>query len=171
MRVAIVVASGFQDEEFVYPYYRFQEVATEVLVASTSGKDEFGKFGVPARVSLTTSDLLRSALPDCLYIPGGFESPDRLRLDSSVIELVRRMDQENKLIAAICHGPWVLISAGIVQNRTVTGYDSIQIDLKNAGAIVPPEKVFVDGNIVSAVHYRNNAEFMKAVVASLASSL
>jgi len=167
MRVEIVVAAGFQDEEFVYPYYRFQEVATEVLVASTSGKDEFGKFGVPARVTHTTSDLLQSPLPDCLYIPGGFESPDRLRLDPSVIELVRRMDKENRLIAAICHGPWVLISAGIVQNRTVTGYDSIQIDLKNAGANVPTEKVFVDGNIVSGVHYRNNAEFMKAVVASL----
>jgi protease I len=81
------------------------------------------------------------------------------------------MDKESRPIAAICHGPWVLISAGIVQNRMITGYDSIQIDLRNAGANIPAEKVFVDGNIVSAVHYRNNAEFMKAVVALLGNAL
>ena len=100
-------------------------------------------------------------------LPGGFESPDRLRIRSEVLEFVRDMDQAGKLVAAICHGPWILISAGLVQGRKVTGYMSIADDLKNAGAVYGEQDLVIDGNLISAPHYRNNGEFMRAVIEAL----
>jgi protease I len=77
------------------------------------------------------------------------------------------MDKAGKWVAAICHGPWILISAGVVKGRKVTGYMSIADDLKNAGADYAEQDLVIDGNLISAPHYRNNGEFMKAVVDAL----
>jgi protease I len=79
------------------------------------------------------------------------------------------MAESGKLVAAICHGPWILISAGVVKGRKVTGYMSIADDLKNAGALYQEQDLVIDGNLISAPHYKNNGEFMKAVVAALRS--
>ena len=123
-RVAIIVAQNFQDEEFVYPYYRIMEEGWRVDVATPTGQDMMGKYGVPARATIATADLKVSDF-DCVLLPGGFESPDRLRIRPEVLQFVREMDEAGKLVAAICHGPWILISAGLVKGRKVTGYMSI----------------------------------------------
>ena len=162
-RVAIIVAQNFQDEEFVYPFYRIQEEGWRADVATPTGHDMLGKYGVPARATMSTADL-KAADFDCVILPGGFESPDRLRIRPEVLQFVRDMDQAGKLVAAICHGPWILISAGVVEGRKVTGYRSIADDLRNAGAAYTDEDLVVDGNLISAPHYRNNGEFMRAVV-------
>lgn len=159
----ILVASGFQDEEFIYPLYRLQEAGFETLVATPSGDDVFGKFGVPARATMSISESVQLN-PDLLYLPGGFESPDRVRLLPESGEVVRQADNRGIPIGAICHGPWILISAGIVAGRQMTGYLSILVDLQNAGAIVPDSPVVRDGNLVTADHYRNNGEFMKELL-------
>jgi len=165
-RVAIIVAQNFQDEEFVYPYYRIMEEGWRVDVATPTGQDMMGKYGVPARATMATADL--KALDfDGVLLPGGFESPDRLRIRPEVLQFVREMDEAGKLVAAICHGPWILISAGLVKGRKVTGYMSIADDLKNAGAAYMEEDLVIDGNLISAPHYRNNGTFMKAVVDAL----
>ena len=104
---------------------------------------------------------------DAVILPGGFESPDRLRIRKEVLQFVREMDEAGKLVAAICHGPWILISAGVVKGRKVTGYMSIADDLKNAGAVYVEEDTVVEGNFISAPHYRNNGTFMKAVIDAL----
>ncbi len=167
-RVVIIVAQNFQDEEFVYPYYRILEEGLRLDVATPSGQNMIGKYGVPARATMSTDDLKASDF-DCVILPGGFESPDRLRIRPEVLQFVREMNEAGKLVAAICHGPWILISAGVVKGRKVTGYMSIADDLKNAGARYLEQDLVIDGNLISAPHYKNNGDFMKAVVAALKS--
>ena len=157
-RAVILVENGFQDEEFVYPYYRMKEEGWEVSVVGPDGCK--GKYGIPAR---STSFDIHKAL-DVIVIPGGYECPDRLRMKPDVLNLVQDAFEAGKIIAAICHGPWVLISAGILKDRVCTAYPSLRDDLLNAGAKYNPVPVVTDGNIVTADHYRNNGEFMKAVI-------
>jgi len=167
-RVVIIVAQNFQDEEFVYPYYRILEEGMRLDVATPGGQNMIGKYGVPARATMSTDNLKVSDF-DCVILPGGFESPDRLRIRPEVLRFVREMNEAGKLVAAICHGPWILISAGVVQGRPVTGYMSIAADLKNAGARYLEQDLVIDGNLISAPHYKNNGDFMKAVVVALKS--
>jgi protease I len=166
-RSVIITAQGFQDEEFVYPYYRLLEAGLTVDVATKDKTLVHGKYGVPARPTMSTMDL-NADLFDVVLLPGGFEAPDRIRLLPEVLEFVRGMDARGKLIAAICHGPWVLISAGIVKGRQMTAYWSIEADVRNAGADYRHmESVVVDRNLITSPHYNNNGDFMKSVIAYL----
>lgn len=162
-RVVIITAQNFQDEEFVYPYYRLLEEGFDVQVATPDKAPVAGKYGVPSRPTMDTKDLKASDF-DAVVIPGGFEAPDRLRIRPEVLSFVKEMFAAKKLVAAICHGPWVLISAGVVKGRQVTGFQAIADDLKNAGAHYVDAPVVIDGNLVSSPHYRNNGDFMKEVV-------
>jgi protease I len=164
-RAVIITAQGFQDEEFIYPYYRLLEAGFSVDVATKGQAPAFGKFGVPARPTVGT-DQLKADDYELVLLPGGFEAPDRVRLLPEVLEFVRQMDQQKKLVAAICHGPWILISAGITRGRTMTAYWSIEADVCNSGADYRhKEPVVIDGNLITSPHYNNNGDFMKAVVA------
>jgi len=164
-RAVIITAQGFQDEEFVYPYYRLLEAGFSVDVATKDKAPAFGKFGVPARPTIST-DELKPENYELVLLPGGFEAPDRVRLLPEVLEFVRHMDQQNKLIAAICHGPWILISAGVTKGRKMTAYWSIEADIRNSGADYQHKvPVVIDGNLITSPHYNNNGDFMKAVVA------
>ncbi|MFA5276841.1 MAG: type 1 glutamine amidotransferase domain-containing protein [Candidatus Omnitrophota bacterium] len=163
MKAVIITAQNFQDEEFVYPYYRMKEEGWEVDVATPDQMEVFGKYGVPARANKDTKSLKASDY-DVVVIPGGFEAPDRLRIRKEVLGFVKDMFGAKKLVAAICHGPWVCISAGIIRGKKVTGFMSIKDDLVNAGGIYLEQDVVVDGNLISAPHYRNNGDFMKAVI-------
>lgn len=87
-----------------------------------------------------------------------------MRIRKEVLRFVKQMHGTNKLVAAICHGPWICISAGIVKGKRATGYISIADDIRNAGATYAEENVVIDGNLVTAPHYRNNGDFMKAVI-------
>jgi protease I len=159
----ILVAQNFQDEEFTYPYYRLLEEGYVVDVATPDGNDHYGKFGVPARATKTIEDLSSSDY-DVVILPGGFESPDRLRMQPEVKRFVREMHEDNKLVAAICHGPWICISAGIMDGKRATGYISIKDDVLNAGSTYLEEDVVIDGNLITSPHYRNNGDFMREVI-------
>ena len=163
IRSVIITGPGFQDEEYVYPYYRLLEAGHQLEVAIKDKAQVLGKYGVPARPTMATSDLNADNF-DLVLLPVGFEAPDRVRLDETVLEFVRDMDKAGKCIAAICHGPWILVSAGILQGRRITGFQSIRVDLENAGAEYKDEPLVIDKNLISAPHYRNNPEFMKATV-------
>jgi len=159
----IITAQNFQDEEFVYPYYRLLEEGYSVDVA-TPGKENFsGKYGVPSKPTKDTMELKETDY-DLVILPGGFEAPDRLRIRKEVLTFVKEMFENNKLVAAICHGPWVCISAGIMKGRRATGYIAIADDIKNAGASYLEKDVVVDGNLITAPHYNNNGDFMKAIL-------
>lgn len=166
-RAVIITAPGFQDEEYVYPYYRLLEAGCEVEVATKDGAVVYGKYGVPARATMPTIDL-RADNFDMVLLPGGFEAPDRIRLLPEVLEFVRAMDAQKKLIAAICHGPWILISAGITKGRKMTAFWSIEADVRNSGADYQHKvSVVIDGNLITAPHYNNNGDFMRAVIKAL----
>jgi len=165
-RAVIITGPGFQDEEYIYPFYRLQEAGFSVEVATKDKSVVHGKYGVPARPTMDTKDLKEEDF-DLVVLPGGFEAPDRVRLDQNVLSFVKKMNEKGKTVAAICHGPWILISAGVVRGRKATCYMSIADDLRNAGADYVDAPVVEDGNLITAPHYRNNGDFMKAVLARL----
>ena len=163
-RAVIITGPGFQDEEYVYPYYRLLEAGCSLEVATKDGVVVYGKYGVPARATMNTLDLDANNF-DLVVLPGGFEAPDRVRLLPEVLEFVKNMDAQKKLIAAICHGPWILISAGITKGRKMTAFWSIEADVKNSGAYYQHKApLVVDGNLITSPHYNNNSDFMKAVI-------
>lgn len=160
----IITGPGFQDEEFIYPYYRLKEAGYEVEVATKDGQTVYGKYGIPARATMSTTELDADKF-DLVVLPGGFEAPDRVRLLPEVLGFIREMDNQKKLIAAICHGPWILISAGITKGRKITAYWSIEADVRNSGADYQHKvPVVIDGNIITSPHYNNNGDFMKVVI-------
>ena len=163
MKALILVAENFQDEEFIYPFYNLQVFCERVDVASADGQWRYGKYGVPARVNLTFKDAIDAGLYDTIIIPGGFECPDRLRIIPEVLDLVRRHYNENKVVGAICHGPWVLISANVVRGKRLTGFKAIKDDIENAGGRYENVDCVIDDNLVTSPHYAQNPEFMEAV--------
>jgi len=169
-RSVIITAANFQDEEFTYPYYRLLEEGYQVDVATPGKENVTGKYGVPSRPTIDTMDLKQENY-DLVIIPGGFEAPDRLRIRKEVLTFVREMFVHGKLVAAICHGPWVCISAQIVRGRKITGFIAIADDLKNAGAEYLEQDVVVDGNLITSPHYRNNGDFMKAIISYMSKSV
>lgn len=163
IKAVIIAGPNFQDEEFTYPHYRLLEEGYNVDIATPDKTIVYGKYGVPAKPTLDTKDL-KAADFDVVILPGGFEAPDRLRIRREVLKFVKDMFESNKIVAAICHGPWICISAGIIKGKRATGYISIADDIKNAGATYVEADVVVDGNLVTSPHYRNNGDFMKAVI-------
>lgn len=159
-RAVIITGPNFQDEEFIYPYYRLHEAGFCVDVAIKGKEVTKGKYGVPARPNMDVTDLKESNY-DMVVLPGGFEAPDRVRQIKEVLDFVRDMNRENKIISAICHGPWIMISAGIVKGRKISGYVSIKDDILNAGAEYIDAPVVVDDNIVTSPHYKYNGDWMR----------
>lgn len=162
-RAVIVTGPGFQDEEFIYPYYRLLEAGFRVDVATKDKAVARGKYGIPVNPTTDTKDL-REEDYDLVILPGGHEAPDRVRQDKNVLEFVRQMNEKRKVVAAICHGPWILISANVIKGRKATSYVGIADDMRNAGAFYMDAPVVEDENLVTSPHYRNNGDFMKAVL-------
>lgn len=121
--------------------------------------------GLPIAATVD-SEAIKSSDYDLLVVPGGYESPDRVRQIPNVLNFIREFDQSEKIISTVCHGPWVLISSGIVKGRSMTCYVGCKDDLINAGAIYKDSPVVVDRNIVSAPHFRNNPEWLKETLSA-----
>ena len=162
-KAVIILASGVEDTEFAYPYYRLQEAGFTVDVATKGKKDTAGKWGLPISATVD-AELIKEADYDLVVIPGGYECPDRVRQIENVLALLRAFDAKKKVISSVCHGPWVLVSAGIVRGRRMTCYPGCKDDLINAGALYEASPVVIDANIVTAPHFRNNPEWIKATL-------
>lgn len=163
-RALITIADGVEDVEFVYPFYRLQEAAFDVEVASKGKEAVAAKHGLTIVATVDADDVAEPDY-DLIVVPGGYESPDRVRQINAVLQALRDFDAKGKLISSVCHGPWVLISAGIVRGRRMTCYRGCKDDLINAGAIYVESPVVVDNNIVTAPHFRDNAVWMKETCA------
>lgn len=162
-RAVIVVGPAVEDTEFAYPYYRLQEEGIQVDVASDGAKDIIAKHGLPIKVNVDVRKI-STADYDILIVPGGLESPDRLRQIPELLSFIQNMNSEGKVISSVCHGPWVLISAGIVKGKKMTTYVGCKDDLINAGADYHDVSVISDGNIVTAPHFRDNAAWIKETI-------
>jgi protease I len=148
-RIAILVDNIYQDLEVWYPYYRFKEAGAEVwIIAAAAGEKYTGKYGYPI-VSDRSYDQVSAADFDGVVIPGGY-APDLIRRYPDALRLVRDMDAQGKLVAAICHAGWVLCSAGILKGRRVTCFSAIKDDVVNAGAQYEDAQVVVDRNLVTS---------------------
>ena len=165
-RVAILVANIFEDVELFYPYYRLLEEGFQVdLVGAEKGVDYKGKYGVPATSDVAAKDASANDY-HAVVIPGGY-SPDHMRRSPDTIQFVKEMNTQNKPIAAICHGPWMMASCCDLKGRTLTGFFSIKDDLVNAGARYVDEEVVVDGNLITSRTPKDLPAFAKAIIRAL----
>jgi len=144
-----MVGEGVEDAEFIYPYYRFQEEGYMVEVVGSKAKEIYlGKRGVPSRSNLSPEEVTVEEY-DALIIPGG-RAPDRMRINQGLVKIVKEVYEKGKIIAAICHGPQMLIEADVLRGKKATCWKSVATDLKNAGATFVDAPVVVDGNIVTS---------------------
>ncbi|MBW6464370.1 MAG: type 1 glutamine amidotransferase, partial [Firmicutes bacterium] len=147
-KVAILLEQIYEDPEFWYPYYRFKEEGAEVTVIAPEVKEYHSKYGYPAKSDLAARDA-RAADFDAVIIPGGF-SPDHMRRSPEMVSFVSETYKKEKILAAICHGPWMLVSAGAVKGREATAFFSIKDDLVNGGAKYVDSEVVRDGNVITS---------------------
>ncbi len=166
-RVAILVEDCYQDLEVWYPYYRLQEAGVSAVFVGTGKKDYKGKYGYPLTAGAMASQMSAASL-DGLIIPGGW-APDVLRRSPEVLRLVRGMDRRGKPIGAICRAGWVLCSAGIVKDKTVTCFFAIKDDLANAGATVVDREVVRDGHLITSRQPDDLPAFMRTFLEALQS--
>jgi protease I len=149
-KVAIVLADDFEDSEFETPHSALLEHGHEVTVIGLQeAKELTGKQGRVTHTVERTVDQVTAGEFDALVIPGGY-SPDRLRADDDVVRFVRACADQGMPIAAICHGPSLLIDADLVKGRTLTSWPSIRTDLTNAGAAWMDQDVVTDGNLITS---------------------
>lgn len=147
-RILILVGPDYEDLELWYPKLRLEEAGYDVKVAGLGEPLYRGKHGYPCPSDGHVRDFPAASLAG-IVAPGGW-APDKLRRDPHVLERVREVHQAGKLVASICHGPWILISAGVVRGRRLTSTVAIRDDLVNAGAEWVDQETVTDGNIVSA---------------------
>src|ERR1041385_3110658 len=160
--VLTFVDDVYEDLELWYPKLRLEEAGFATRVAGPERKTYAGKHGYPASADALIAEM-NSADFCGLLIPGGF-MPDKLRRDPKVLSLTREFFEQGKLVAFICHGGWIPISAKIIKGKRVTGSLGIKDDLENAGGIWVNEPVVVDGNLISSRTPRDLAPFAKAMV-------
>ncbi len=159
--VLVLAEAEFEDIELWYPVLRLKEEGAKVSVVGN--KEEYmGKKGMGVKVDAKPEDVNLSKV-DGVIVPGGW-APDRLRRQENILKLVKDLYNEKKLVATICHGGWVLISADIVSGHQMTSFAAIKDDLKNAGADFVDEEVVVDYNIVSSRTPVDLPAFMREII-------
>jgi protease I len=162
-KILFFLEKGVEDSEFIYPYYRFQEEGFKMDIVAPQAKKEYvGKRGVTFTSEFSPNEIVIDDY-DAVIIPGG-QAPDRMRIHSDLVQLVKEANSKGKVIAAVCHGPQMLIEADIVRGKTVTSWPSVRTDLKNAGANVVDEASVVDGNIVTSRSLDDLPDFCKATL-------
>jgi protease I len=148
-KVLIFVENGFEDREFMYPYYRLQEAGYEVKVVGPKAKEGYrGEYGLTATSDFAPQDVTIDDYA-AIIVPGG-RAPDRMRINEGLVDLARAAAQKGKVVAAICHGAQLLIEADVVRGKKATCYASVATDLKNAGGNYQDSSVVVDGNLVTS---------------------
>ena len=162
-RVLIFVGDIYEDLELQYPRLRLIEAGAEVIVAGEKrGQTYSGKHGYPQVADASIAEV-SAANFDALVVPGGF-MPDKLRRDPKVLSLVREFAAAGKPVAAICHGGWIPISAGVYRGVKVTGSPGIMDDLVNAGAVWEDAAVVVDRHYISSRKPDDLPDFCRALV-------
>lgn len=162
-KVLIMVDEGVEESEFIYPYYRLQEEGYKVVVCASRAKETYvGKHGIPFRSEISPKDVKIEEY-EAFIIPGG-RAPDRMRVNADLVKILREAYEKGKVIAAICHGPQMLIEAEILRGKKATCWKSVATDLKNAGAVFIDAPVVVDGNIVTSRMPADLPNFCKEII-------
>ena len=165
-RIAVMVDQGYQELEIWYPYYRFVEAGAYVkLVGPKAGTAYPSKLGYPCETHLSAGEVKGTDF-DAVIIPGGW-APDFMRREPSMIRFLQQAVDAEKVIAAICHGGWMLCSTGALKGKLATCFMAIKDDLINAGANYVDQEVVVDGNLITSRKPDDLPAFCKAVMERL----
>lgn len=162
-KIAILATDGFEESELIYPFYRLKETGHESVLISLGKRPIEGKFGYIMRPSFKIEDVNADDY-DGVIIPGGTKNPDYLRRNKAILEFVHKINEQKKLVGAVCHAGWVLISSKIIKGRKATSYYAIKDDMINAGADFHDESVIVDGNLITSRMPDDLPDFMRAVL-------
>jgi protease I len=161
--IAILVEDLYNEFEFWYPYYRMKEAGAEVTVVGTGAKEYHSKIGLPAPGGVS-AESVKAEQFDAVIIPGGY-APDRMRRNAAMLKLVRDCFKQGKIVAAICHAGWMLVSAGILKGKKATCFMSVKDDLVNAGATYLDQEVVRDGNLITSRTPDDLPAFCREIVA------
>jgi protease I len=165
-KIAILAENFYEDMELWFPLLRFRGLGAEVVVVGSGSGDAYtGKHGYPVTADKAASGV-KAVDFDAVIIPGGY-APDHMRRHPEMIALVREAYEHGKVVAAICHGPWMLASAHILKDKTVTAFFAIKDDLVNAGATFVDQEVMVDGGIITSRKPDDLPAFCDAIAAAL----
>lgn len=165
MKALIISADNFEDTELLVPYYRLKEEGGEVDIASMKKGSIKGKHGYEVEANKALKEI-NPDYYDILVLPGG-KAPETVRKDKNAIEIAKHFFQRNKPVAAICHGPQTLITAGLVKGRHATCYKSVAPEMKDAGALYEDKEVVVDGNLVTSRQPSDLPAFMRETLKML----
>ena len=163
MKIGVLVEDYYQVLEVWYPYLRLREEGMQTVFVGPGRKKEYwSKEGYPAQEEISA----KKAKPeefDGVIIPGGY-APDMLRRSDEIVDFVKAMHKQNKLIAAICHAGWVLVSAGVLKGKKATCFSAIKDDVINAGAEFIDKEVVVDGNLITSRNPYDLPFFLQAII-------
>lgn len=163
-KIAILAEDDFEDSELIEPMRSMKNAGARVVIVGSGTRDTYrGKRGNATIRVDADIDRVKVEDFDAIIVPGG-GAPEKMRLHPSMVELVKKAHEHGKLIAAICHGPQLLISAGIVRGRRITSWPSVAIDLKNAGAEWVDAPVVLDDNIVTSRKPADLPKFNKMII-------
>jgi archaeal arginyl aminopeptidase len=165
VKVLMISADNFEDSELLFPYYRLREEGIDVDIASMSKGKIKGKHGYEIEANRSLDELKPDEY-DMLILPGG-KAPAAVRKEKKALDIARYFFEKNKPISAICHGPQILISAGLMKGRHATSYKSVAPELKEAGAIYEDKEVVIDGKLVTSRQPSDLPAFMRETIKKL----
>jgi len=169
-RIMILATDGFEQSELEKPKQDLEDAGFETVVVAPHEGEIRGwrhtDWGTPVKVDMTL-DKASEAGFDALVLPGGVMNPDKLRMEEKAVMLVKRFCAAGKTVAAICHGPWLLAEAEVIDGKTVTSWPSIRTDLKHAGANVVDEECVEDGNLITSRKPDDIPAFSQALIRAL----
>ena len=166
-RIAILVEEGFEDSELIESMKAMKNTDVRVLIVGSGSAETYtGKSGRVTVTVDTTAEKVNAETIDGIIVPGGY-APDRMRLHQPMVDLVKKAHDLDKIIAAICHGPQLLISAEILRGRRTTSWPSIAVDIRNAGAEWIDAPVVQDGNIITSRKPADLPRFNKAIIQAM----
>ncbi len=169
-RVLMLATDGFEESELFEPRQALLDAGAQVTLASITTDPITGETGGEKGKSITPDTTLDAVAPDqfdALVLPGGVGNPDKMRMQEQAIAIVRGFMDADKLVAAICHAPWLLAEADVVAGRRLTSWPSIRTDLANAGADVVDQEVVTDRNLITSRKPDDIPAFNRAVIAAL----
>ncbi|KQM13224.1 peptidase C56 [Sphingomonas sp. Leaf24] len=174
-RVLILAADGFEESELFDPRQALLDAGAQVTLASIKTDPIQGVVNDSEKARTITPDLTLDDVDteqfDALLLPGGVGNPDKMRMEERAVEIVSEFMDDDKIVAAICHAPWLLVEADVVDGRRVTSWPSVRTDLENAGAEVVDQEVVIDGNLITSRMPDDIPAFSKAMIEAIESEL
>lgn len=174
-RVLILAADGFETVELFEPKKALTDAGATVTIASIKPGTIQGMKGDINKAETADVDLTLDEVDtddyDALVLPGGVANPDKMRLEERALDIIQEFMEDDKIVAAICHAPWLLAEADVIEGRRLTSFPSIRTDLENAGGDVVDEEVVVDGNLITSRKPDDIPAFNRAIIAALAEEL